>query len=225
MLGKNIKSELPNPGVSDDPLYGEEGELSAIPTNEESAVVGKPPEYQIGGFSNEFIKGENKNSDNLIKKVKSRKTDDQLGITFNKFNNEFVLGTKKVYFDNNNKIRIGNEHAVTYTAGLEQLLTILTPDLSVPTITNDDIRNYIQLLKVGGVEAADPKYMLQQHYILKKLADCYKRVDPQALQHLGNKGIKIGQGLIILPSDPNELFKRLQLNIGAYNAGNKSLFN
>ena len=67
--------------------------------------------------------------------------------------------------------------------------------------------------------------MIQQKYIFKKLADCYKRVEPQTLQRLENKGIKIGRGVIILPSDPSELFKRLKLHIESYNAGNKSLFN
>ena len=63
---------------------------------------------------NEFGKGENKNYDNLIKIINSRKTDDAFEITFNKDNNEFALGTEKVYFDNNNQIRIG-EHVTSYT--------------------------------------------------------------------------------------------------------------
>ena len=39
------------------------------------------------------------------------------------------------------------------------------------------------------------------------------------------KVVTIGRGLIILPSDPKELSKRLQLHIRSYHAGNKSLYN
>ena len=62
-------------------------------------------------------------------------------------------------------------------------------------------------------------------YIFKKLADCYKRVKPSKLQRYLNSGITIGKGLIILPSDPQELSKRLQLHIKSFHAGNKSLYN
>ena len=66
--------------------------MSVVPIGEEET---KPPEYQISRFLNEFDKGENKNYDNLIKTIKSKKTDDAIGITFNKQNNECVLGTEK----------------------------------------------------------------------------------------------------------------------------------
>ena len=202
VLEKHIKH---NPNINDEPLTIEEVLDPNI--NDE----------EVGVYSDEFVKGKNTNYDNLDI-VKSRKTDDECGITFD-INNGYMLGDKKVYFNENNKIKIGDYQGVTYTPGLEQLLTRLKVKVSNPDITDDDIRNYIQLLKVGNVDIKDKMSKI------KKLSDCYKRVDPQALQHLGNKGIKIGQGLIILPSDPNELFKRLQLNIGLYNAENKSLFN
>ena len=68
---------------------------------EEQGAVGgvEPPPYQVGGFQNEFKKGENRQYDDLVKSVKSRKTDDAIGIQWK--NNEFILGDKKVYFNNN----------------------------------------------------------------------------------------------------------------------------
>ena len=53
----------------------------------------------------------------LVKSIKSRKTDDAIGIQCN--NNKFILGDKKVYF-NNNIIKIGKIET-NYTIGLEQL--------------------------------------------------------------------------------------------------------
>ena len=190
---------------------------------EEQGAVGgvEPPPYQVGGFQNEFNKGENRQYDDLVKTIRSRKTDDAIGIQWK--NKEFILGDKKVYF-NNNIIKIGEVEA-NYTIGLEQLLTKLTPDVNNPAITDNDINIYLNMLKQGNVESEKPENIVSQKYIFKKLADCYKRVKPSKLQRYTNEGVSIGKGLIILPSDPKELSKRLQLHIRAYHAGNKSLYN
>src|SRR5271165_114127 len=100
-----------------------------------------------------------------------------------------------------------------------------TPDLSNPAITDTDIKTYIRMLKEANVEAEKPEWIVRQQYVFKKLAECYKRVLPSKLMRYTNEGVKIGKGIIILPSDPHELSKRLQLHIRSYHAGNKSLHN
>ena len=218
IITKRQESEISNePHPSD---------IASMVREEDKGAVGgieSPPEYQVGGFQNEFKKGENRQYDELIKSIKSRKTKDAIGIQWK--NNEFMLGDEKVYFDNNNNIKVGKVKA-TYTSGLEQLLTKLTPDLNNhQAITDSDIHMYLSMLKQGDVEAEKVDNIIKQKYIFKKLADCYKRVFPSTLQKYTDQGVTIGRGLIILPSNPQELFKRLQLNIRSFHAGNKSLHN
>ena len=90
--------------ISDEP---HPSDIAAIVREEDQGAVGgieSPPAYQVGGFQNEFKKGENRQYDELIKSIKSRKTNDAIGIQWK--NNEFILGDEKVYFDNNNNIKI-----------------------------------------------------------------------------------------------------------------------
>ena len=58
----------------------------------------------------------------------------------------------------------------------------------------------------------------------KELLPLYQNKDDYDVSK-GKKYVTLGQGLIILPSDPKELSKRLQLHIRSYHAGNKSLHN
>ena len=89
---------------------------------------------------------------------------------------------------NNNNIRIGELEA-KYTIGLEKLLTVLTPDVNNPAITDNDINIYLMMLKQGNVEYEKPDNIVKNKYIFKKLADCYKRVKPSKLQRYVNSGI------------------------------------
>ena len=142
--------------------------------------------------------------------IKSRKTDDQIEIIWDKY--EFKLGAKRVYFDNKNNIRIGKIET-KYTQGLEQLLTKLTPDFSTATVTDSDVNIYLEILKEENVEAKKNGFIHRQKYIFKKLTDSYKRVLPNKLLKYQSAGVSIGKGLIILPSDPKELMKQLELSI------------
>ena len=204
-------------------MIGEpEEELNVPPVN-------VPPAYEPGGFSNEYLKGENKNFDTLIKIVKGRKQQDSIGIAYDKDRGEFAIGINKIYFDNNNNIKIGNK-IYPYTSGLEQLLTILTPDVTnVDTISNKDLENYLEILDDSNVEGSKEEHMIKHHYIYKKHAEALERLGSNKLLRLTMvHSVKIGKGLaksIILPSDSNELRKRLDISIRSYMAGNKSLYN
>jgi len=52
-----------------------------------------------------------------------------------------MLGNKKVYFNENNQFRIGNQHEVTYNPGLGLFTNQMNAKVSNPDITDDDIRN------------------------------------------------------------------------------------
>ena len=216
-----LKDELPE--LEEKQLIGEpEEELNVPPVN-------VPPVYEPGGFSNEYLKGENKNFDTLIKIVKGRKQQDSIEIAYDKDRGEFAIGINKIYFDNNNNIKIGNK-IYTYTVGLEQLLTILTPDVTnVDTISNKDLENYLEILEDSDVEGSKEEHMKKHHYIYKKHADVLERLGSNKVLELTMfHKVKIGKGLtksIILPSDPNELRNRLDISIRSYMAGNKTLYN
>src|SRR5579863_8074023 len=137
------------PEISDEPHPADIAAMVEPPTDISSMPT--PPAYEVGGFQNEFEKGQNRHYDDLIKTIRGRKTDDAIGIEWNKHNNEFVLGDEKVYF-NNNIIKIGEIEA-KYTIGLETLLTKLTPDVSNQAITDADINTYLSMLKQGNVES------------------------------------------------------------------------
>src|SRR5207245_1482635 len=160
---------------------------------------------------------------------KGRKKEDAIGITYDEYSGEFVIGNDKIYFDNKNNIKIGNK-IYAYTAGLEQLLTILTPDVTnVDTISNKDLENYLEILEDSDVEGSKEEHMKKHHYIYKKHADVLERLGSNKVLELTMfHKVKIGKGLaksIILPSDSNELRKRLDISIRSYMAGNKSLYN
>src|SRR5207245_1567426 len=215
-----LKDELPE--IEGKQLIGEhEEELNVPPVN-------VPPAYEPGGFSNEYLKGENKNFDTLIKIVKGRKQQDSIEIAYDKDRGEFAIGINKIYFDNNNNIKIGNK-VYTYTAGLELLLTRLTPDVTnIDVISNNDLENYLKILDDSDVEASKKEYMIKHHYIFKKHAEVLERLDSSKLNLLEMQGVKIGKELtksIILQSDSNELRKKLDISIRSYMAGNKSLYN
>jgi hypothetical protein len=155
--------------ISDEPHPADIAGMVREEKEDQGAVGGiEPPPYQVGGFQNEFKKGENRQYDDLVKTIVKRKTDDAIGIQWK--NNEFILGDQKVYF-NGNVIKIGEVES-NYTIGLEQLLTKLTPDVSNPSITDNDINTYLNMLKQGNVEYEKPEHIASQKYIFKKLADC-----------------------------------------------------
>ena len=152
---KDIRAE-----ISNEPHPADVAAMVGEKEEEQGAVGGvEPPPYQMGGFQNEFKKGENRHYDDLVKSIQKRKTDDAIGIQWQ--NNEFILGDKKVYFDHNNNIRIGEIEA-KYTIGLEKLLTVLTPDVTNPAITDTDINTYLMMLKQGNVEYEKPDNIAKQ---------------------------------------------------------------
>ena len=116
---------------------------------------------------------------------------------------------------NNNDIIIGDK-IFRGTTGLWELITKLEPDA---TLYNDeDYKNYRQILIDTNAIGSDsnpnkPKASRGEKYrkIIKPL---WKEI---VFRRRGKKG----NGVIILPSDPNALIERFTLSVGAGHAGNK----
>src|SRR5207244_830690 len=81
----------------------------------------------------------------------------------------------------------------------------------------------------SNVEGSKEEHMIKHHYIYKKHAEALERLGSNKLLRLTMvHSVKIGKGLaksIILPSDSNELRKRLDISIRSYMAANKKLNN
>src|SRR5207244_6754682 len=106
----------------------------------------------------------------------------------------------------------------------------LTQDMTnEEKISNKDLENYLEILDDSNVEGSKEEHMIKHHYIYKKHAEALERLGSNKLLRLPMlHSVKIGKGLaksIILPSDPNELRKRLDISIRSYMAGNKTLYN
>ena len=127
---------------------------------------------------------------------------------------EFFIGREQIMI-NNNDIIIGDK-LFRGTTGLWELITKLEPD---GTLYNDeDYKNYRQILIDTNAIGSDsnpnkPKASRGEKYrkIIKPL---WKEI---VFRRRGKKG----NGVIILPSDPNALIERFTLSVAAGHAGNK----
>ena len=87
-------------------------------------------------------------------------------------------------------------------------------------ITDTDMNNYLTISIDAGLD-----YRQEDRYVGKKLNNVLAKLN--RLSEL-QKGVEVmGNGLktIILPDNVDELKERLNLLIGEYSAGNKSMFN
>ena len=127
---------------------------------------------------------------------------------------KFFVGREPIMI-NNNDIIIGDK-LFRGTTGLWELITKLEPDA---TLYNDeDYKNYRQILIDSNAIGSDsnpnkPKASRGEKYrkIIKPL---WKEI---VFRRRGKKG----NGVIILPSDPNALIERFTLSVAAGHAGNK----
>ena len=106
----------------------------------------------------------------------------------------------------------------TLTQGLELLLNKTNPDLD-ERITDTDMKNYLTICIDAGLD-------YRQHGTVgKKLHNVLAKLN--RLDQLQENVQVIGNGLktVILPDNVDELKDRLNLLIGEYSAGNKSMFN
>ena len=127
---------------------------------------------------------------------------------------EFFIGREHIMI-NNDDIIIGDK-LFRGTTGLWELITKLEPDA---TLYNDeDYKNYREILIDTNAIGSDsnpnkPKASRGEKYrkIIKPL---WKEI---VFRRRGKKG----NGVIILPSDPNALIERFTLSVAAGHAGNK----
>ena len=127
---------------------------------------------------------------------------------------KFFIGREPIMI-NNDDIIIGDK-LFRGTTGLWELITKLEPDA---TLYNDeDYKNYRQILIDTNAIGSDsnpnkPKASRGEKYrkIIKPL---WKEI---VFRRRGKKG----NGVIILPSDPNALIERFTLSVAAGHAGNK----
>ena len=106
----------------------------------------------------------------------------------------------------------------TLTQGLELLLNRVNPTFD-EKITDTDMNNYLTISIDAGLDYR------QDEYVGKKLENVLRKLGK--LGQLKENVKSMGNGLktIILPDNVDELKERLNLLIGEYSAGNKSMFN
>ena len=127
---------------------------------------------------------------------------------------KFFIGREPIMI-NNDDIIIGDK-LFRGTTGLWELITKLEPDA---TLYNDeDYKNYRQILIDTNAIGSDsnpnkPKASRGEKY-RKMIKPLWKEI---VFRRRGKKG----NGVIILPSDPNALIERFTLSVAAGHAGNK----
>ena len=127
---------------------------------------------------------------------------------------KFFIGKEQIMI-NNDDIIIGDK-IFRGTIGLWELISKLEPDA---TLYNDeDYKNYRQILIDTNAIGSDsnpnkPKASRGEKY-RKMIKPLWKEI---VFRRRGKKG----NGVIILPSDPNALIERFTLSVAAGHAGNK----
>ena len=127
---------------------------------------------------------------------------------------EFFIGREQIMI-NNDDIIIGDK-LFRGTRGQWELITKLEPDA---TLYNDeDYKNYREILIDTNAIGSDsnpnkPKASRGEKY--------WKMIKPLWKEIVFRRRGKKGNGVIILPSDPNALIERFALSVAAGHAGNK----
>ena len=196
---------------SDSARDAKESEGGSIKNSSNQEVPSTIPEMQklmnAGEFASHYLKMYTSN--NISNKNRMDKT---FGVQLKE--GEFFIGKDQIMI-NNDDIIIGDK-LYRGTTGLWELITKNEPDA---TIYNDeDYKNYREILIDTKAIRSDsnpnkPKASRSEKYrkIIKPL---WNEV---AFKRKGKKG----NGVIILPSDPNALKERFALSVAAWHAGNK----
>ena len=137
--------------------------------------------------------------------------------------NLYSFGNSYIKFMND-KISIkGKEYFAT--VGLMELLTKSNPNEA--KIIQHDYNNYKEMLV--NTNALFQKFDSKSRLITFNQSGKYKIIKDKLFPHLFNKESNLqdvtGSSLLLLPSNPNELLKQLELSIASYKSGNNGEYN
>ena len=182
-----------------------------INTSLKESEGGSIPEMQklmnVGEVASHYLKMYTSN--NISNKNRMDKT---FGVQLK--NGEFFIGKGKIMI-NNDDIIIGDK-LYRGTTGLWELITKNEPDAT--TYNDEDYKNYREILIDTNAIRSDsnpnkPKASRSEKY--------RKIIKPLWNEVVFKRRGKKGNGVIILPSDPNALIERFALSVAAGHAGNK----
>ena len=202
MMSDNNMSSCENPLIQKDldDLWLKESEGGSLGISMLSSMkLGEVAKHYLKMYTSNNISNKNQMDKSFGVKLKEGK---------------FFIGREPIMI-NNNDIIIGDK-IFCGTTGLWELISKLEPDA---TLYNDeDYKNYRQILIDTNAIGSDsnpnkPKASRGEKYrkIIKPL---WKEI---VFRRRGKKG----NGVIILPSDPNALIERFTLSVAAGHAGNK----
>ncbi|XP_065684227.1 uncharacterized protein LOC136096640 [Hydra vulgaris] len=163
-----------------------------------------PPEVvnnmTLGAIATEYLK--------LYTAKNSKKvSDDIFGIHYNEDDKKFYIGKKPITIEGN-EITIEDKKYIG-TPGLWEIIVKSHPD----RYTNDDRNKYKEILDQTDAISSDLNPTKPRSSRSYKYTNVIKPIWEEITG-------KSGKGVIILPSDPDELVKMLQLRISAFKAGN-----
>ena len=202
-------------------------------------------------------------SENVLKQISDRfKSDVDKIFGIKKIGNNYHLGSKMLYVDDNNIITIeNNEKRFKGTPGLWELIISEFP----MNYTNEDYNNYKHLMTITGAmyrnnnsKQTNPKpanndkwkYIVGPIWYMNKgfdENDAFKMAkDPEHKKmvinresrrrrrekrigeysrSVGKKSNIEGEGVVVIPSDPNALLERLDLLLASQEAGHTGVRN
>ncbi|XP_065679079.1 uncharacterized protein LOC136093767 [Hydra vulgaris] len=146
---------------------------------------------------------------NYLKSAYSNKKAADFTFGIHSKDGKLYIGKKPILISNND-ITIDNKKYIG-TNGLWELLTKSSPDKDI--YNEDDLENYQNILK-------ETDAISSSKYPGKPRSSRSEKYNKIIKPIWGEIAIKSGKGVIILPSDPNELVKMLALRIAAFEAGN-----
>ncbi|XP_065682410.1 uncharacterized protein LOC136095592 [Hydra vulgaris] len=146
---------------------------------------------------------------NYLKSAYSNKKAADFTFGIHSKDGKLYIGKKPILISNND-ITIDDKKYIG-TNGLWELLTKSSPDKDI--YNEDDLENYKNILK-------ETDAISSSKYPGKPRSSRSEKYNKIIKPIWGEIAIKSGKGVIILPSDPNELVKMLALRIAAFEAGN-----
>ncbi|XP_065678243.1 uncharacterized protein LOC136093210 [Hydra vulgaris] len=146
---------------------------------------------------------------NYLKSAYSNKKAADFTFGIHSKDGKLYIGKKPILISNND-ITIDNKKYIG-TNGLWELLTKSSPDKDI--YNEDDLENYKNILK-------ETDAISSSKYPGKPRSSRSEKYNKIIKPIWGEIAIKSGKGVIILPSDPNELVKMLALRMAAFEAGN-----
>ncbi|XP_065640588.1 uncharacterized protein LOC136073147 [Hydra vulgaris] len=146
---------------------------------------------------------------NYLKSAYSNKKAADFTFGIHSKDGKLYIGKKPILISNND-ITIDDKKYIG-TNGLWELLTKSSPDKDI--YNEDDLENYKNILKETDAISSS-KYPGKPR---SSRSEKYNKIIKPIWGEIARKS---GKGVIILPSDPNELVKMLALRIAAFEAGN-----